>query len=264
MRPTNLTITILGSVTAVTALTTPARADHPVLHVDPTVEDCEVRFAPELTQGSYARFVREFGSVSAFKQMGAPGVIAARGFSVGVEYMAFHVDENADAWNDTFTHPDADHELGSDKQFPKIKLRAGIGRDTDIGAFFDMNPISNYGWIGIDGKHAFLRQGPGMPITLAVRGAYTKTLFVDDMDMHALTADVSVGRTWRRVSPYVGVGTDAVLARETSPMVDLATEYAVTPHAFAGVEVAVSHLRLGAEAQLATVSSAQAQAAWTF
>lgn len=266
MRPiatltTTLTALALASLPATVRL---ARAEPAVLHVDPGVEDCEVRFAPELTQASYARFVREFGSVAAFKQMGSPLVLAPRGVAVGVEYMAFSIDEHADAWNDTFTHPDAEHELGSDKQFPKLKLRVGVGRDTEVGAFFDMNPISNYGWIGIDGKHAFLRQGPAMPVTVSGRAAYTKTLFVDDMDMHALTADVSIGRTWDRVTPYLGVGTDAVLARETAPTVELDTEYAVTPHAFAGVEVSVYRLRLGAEAQLAVVPSAQAQATWTF
>ena len=43
----------------------------PVLHVDPSLDDYEVHFAPELTQDAYGRFVREFGTVSAFKQ-GAP------------------------------------------------------------------------------------------------------------------------------------------------------------------------------------------------
>lgn len=105
-----------------------------------------------------------------------------------------------------------------------------------------------------------------MPVTLAVRGAYTKTLFVDDMDMHALSGDVSVGRTFRyHITPYVGLGADAVLARETSPAVELDTEYAMVGHAFVGLEVlAFRRLTIGAEAQYATVPSAQAQVAWLF
>lgn len=104
-----------------------------------------------------------------------------------------------------------------------------------------------------------------IPVTVAVRGAYTKTLFVDDMDMHALSADVSVGRTFRyRITPYLGIGADAVLARETSPVVDLDTEYVTVGHAFAGLEVALWHLIIGAEAQYSTIPSAQAQVAWVF
>lgn len=44
-----------------------------------------------------------------------------------------------------------------------------------------------------------------MLISLAVRAAYTKTLFVKDMAMHASTADVTVGRTfWNVLTPYFG------------------------------------------------------------
>ena len=263
MRTILLPVAILGLPVAVNA-EPPAEGD-PVLHVDPTTEDCEVRFAPGLTQASYHRFVREFGSASAFKQMGAPHVLGTKGASFGVEYMAFSVDEASDAWNDTFTHPDSTHWLGSDKRFPKLKLRVGVGGNTDVGAYYTMNPMSNYGWIGVDAKHALVRQRHDMPVTVAVRGAYTMTLFVDDMDMHALSADVSVGRTFRyRITPYLGVGTDAMLARETSPVVDLDTEYVTVAHAFAGVEVALWHLIIGAEGQYSTIPSAQAQVAWVF
>jgi hypothetical protein len=242
-----------------------AHADDPVLHVDASVDDCEVRFAPELTQAAYHRFAREFGSVSAYKQMGAPGVIDRKGLSLGIEYMAFQVDEHAPAWNDTFVHPDATHWLGEDKRFPKLKLRVGVGRRTDVGAYYTMNPESNYGWLGIDVKHELLRQQPGMPVTLAVRGAYTKTLFVDDMDMHALSADVSAGHTFRyHITPYAGVGTDAVLARETSPMVTLDTEYNTVGRAFAGVELALRGLRIGAEAHYSEIPSGELQMAYVF
>lgn len=261
---TNLVTAALLSIPVAVHAEPPAEGD-PVLHVDPTTEDCEVRFAPELTQASYHRFVREFGSSSAFKQMGAPQVLRKKGVSFGIEYMAFSVDEASDAWNDTFTHPDSSHWLGSDRQFPKLKLRVGLGRNTDVGAYYTMNPMSNYGWFGVDAKHALVRQGEDMPVTVAVRGAYTKTLFVDDMDMHALSADVSVGRTFRyRITPYLGAGADAVLARETSPVVDLDTEYVTVGHAFAGVEVALWHLIIGAEGHYSTIPSAQAQVAWLF
>jgi hypothetical protein len=40
----------------------------PALHVDPSLEDCSVIFAPELTQAAFRRFARGFGSVSAFQQ----------------------------------------------------------------------------------------------------------------------------------------------------------------------------------------------------
>lgn len=117
-----------------------------------------------------------------------------------------------------------------------------------------------YGWLGVETKWSVLRQQEDVPVTVALRGAYTKTLYVADMDMHALTADVSVGRTfWGRLTPYLGVGADAVVAVETSPAVSLKTETVLVPHATAGVELRVWRVAVGAEAQVAALTSWQAQ-----
>jgi len=224
-----------------------------VLHVDPSLDDCEVHFSPQLTQSAFGRFVREFGTVSAFKQGGPPDVLGPWGFALDVQQIRFRVDERSPAWNDTFTHPAADHWLGSDKAFPKLRLRLGIADDVEVGAFFAKSLAANYGWLGLEGKWALLRQSERMPVTLAVRGAYTKTLYVRDMDMHAVTADLSVGRTfWGFLTPYVAVGSDAVLARETSSAVSLRTEKQSASHLTAGLELRSWHLALGAEAQLST------------
>lgn len=240
-------------------------APNPNLHVDPSVEDCEVRFAPQLGQAAFRRFAREFGSVSAFKQNVAPQTRGKLGGSVGIQQIFFRVDENASAWNDTFTHPDSTHELGSDKGVPKLELRLGVTEHTDVGVYFTRSPIANYGWIGVEGKHALLRQSEAMPVTLALRGAYTQTLFIDDLEMHALSAGASVGRTFGGlVTPYAGVGADAVYASETSAAVDLDSEVAVEPHALVGVEVAYWHLAAGVQAQWAVVPSYQVHLAVTF
>jgi len=236
----------------------------PVLHVDPSLDDCEVHFAPELTQDAYGRFVREFGTVSAFKQ-GAPPTTLGRGrVAIDLEQIFFTVDEASPAWNDTFTHPAADHWLGSSKAFPKLRLRAGVTDEVEVGAFFTKSLEANYGWLGVETKWAVLRQQAGAPVTVAVRGAYTKTLFVSDLNMHALTADVSVGRTFWRVTPYLGVGADGVVAQETSPAVSLETEAVVVPHGTAGVELRFSHVALGAELQVSALTSWQAQVSAVF
>lgn len=235
------------------------------LHVDPSVEDCSVRFAPELTQPAFRRFVREFGSVSAFKQGAPPTTLGQWGVSLDVEQIYFSVDENSSAWNDTFVHPSADHWLGADKAFPKLRLRVGVADDLDVGAFYTRSPDANYGWLGLEAKYGILRQQDDVPFALAVRGAYTKTLYVADMNMHAFTADVSVGRTfWKVLTPYLALGADAVLARETSNAVDLKTERLLAPHATAGLEVRYWHVAIGAEAQISALTSFQAQVSAVF
>lgn len=235
-------------------------AADPNLHVNPDLRDCSVQFAPELTQQAFHRFVREFGSVSAFKQMSPPTTLGRRGVAVGVEQLSFTVDEHDPSWNDTFYHPDAYHELGSDKAFPLARVRVGITDGLDFGVYYTTNPQANYGWLGLEAKYGLLRQGETMPVSVAVRGAWTKTLYVDDMDMQSATLDVSAGRTFRGVlTPYVIVGADAILARETTGTVDLQREEMVVSRAGAGIEYRFWHLALGAEVQRSALTTFQLQ-----
>jgi hypothetical protein len=237
----------------------------PNLHVDPSLKDCSVRFAPNLTQDAFHRFAREFGSVSAFKQGAPPTSLGQWGYALDLEFINFTVEEHSAAWNDTFAHPDGYHPLGADKSFPKLRLRLGVTDDLDIGAFYTAAPEANYGWLGLEAKYGILRQGEDMPVSLSVRGAYTKTLYVSDMNMHALTADVSVGRTfWKFFTPYLGVGADAVLALETSPAVNLKDEAVLVPHLTAGAEVRYWHVALGFEAQVGAIPSYQMQLSAVF
>ncbi|HSQ31231.1 MAG TPA: hypothetical protein VLN49_15330 [Gemmatimonadaceae bacterium] len=236
-------------------------AAYPPLHVDPTLKDCSVEFASNLTQSAFHRFAREFGSVSAFKQLAPASTLRKGSISLGIEMMSFNVDEWSDAWNDTFAHPTDHHPLGSNHKFPKLKARVGITDNIDMGVFYARNPEANYGWVGLDGKYRVLTESENMPVSLAVRAAYTKTLYVTDMDMHAVTADVSVGRTvWYGIRPYVGLGADGVLARETSNAVNLRNENLIVPHVFGGFDVTLlRRVTLGAEFTQGALPSAQVQ-----
>lgn len=232
----------------------------PNLHVNPTLEDCSVEFAANLTQDAFRRFAREFGGVSAFRHMAPPATLGRGHFSVAVQQMSFHVEEHDAAWNDTFAHPDAYHELGSDLSFPKFQARVGVTDRLDVGAFWTRNPDANYGWLGLEAKFGVLQQGETMPVSLAVRGAYTKTLYVSDMDMHTITVDAFAGRTFRRIlTPYVGVGSELVLARETADTVELESETQVVPRAFAGLQLQIWHLALGGEAEVGALNRLELQ-----
>ena len=239
-------------------------AADPNLHVGNEYGDCYVKFAPELTQSSFRSFAREFGSTAAYKQMSGPVPLGRRGVELGLGWISFTVDQYADKWNDTFAHPDAYHELGSDLSFPKFRLAVGVTDRMDIGAFWTRNPNANYGWLGFDLLYGLLRQDEKTPLSLAVRGAYTKTLYVEDMDMHVLTADVTAGRTWRVLTPYLGAGTDLVYAREKSDAVNLNDETQLVPRAFGGIELRYWHLGVGAEAEVGALNRLEFQVSALF
>jgi hypothetical protein len=237
----------------------------PNLHVGTGYSDCFIQFAPELTQGDFRRFAREFGSVSAFKPS-LPAAPLGRGrFTLGIEQLWFRVEEHSGAWNDTFAHPDATHELGSSHAFPMVMLQAGITDRMDVGAYWTRSPLSNYGWLGLDVKLGLLRQDEATPVSVALRGAYTKTLYVHDMDMSALTAEVAASRTFLRLlTPYVYLGSDLVLVRERSDVVDLEREAPVVPHAIGGLELRRWHVALAGEVHVSAINSYKLKLATVF
>lgn len=256
----SLTKGIIGFAGVLIAAPVQAQS-YPTLHVDPTLKECSVEFAPNLTQSAYRRFVREFGSVSAYKQQqSGPGTLGRGRLAISFEMMDFSVDQNASAWNDTFAHPNDHHPLGEKHNFPMFEVRAGLTDKLDLGAFYTRNPEANYGWLGLDAKYAMLNEAAGSPVSMAVRAAYTKTLYVTDMDMHAATADVSVGRKFGLLRPYVGLGADGVYARETSSAVNLGNEFSVVPHAFGGVDMTLwNRVSVGAEYTRGVIASTHIQ-----
>ena len=109
------------------------QAIDPPLHVDPTLEDCSVVFSAGLSQDAFRRFAREFGSVSAFKPGATAAPLGRRGVTFGIEQLSFPVEDHSDAWNDTFAHPDAEHELGDSQSFPLARARVGVTDRFDLG-----------------------------------------------------------------------------------------------------------------------------------
>ena len=230
----------------------------PPLHVDPTLKDCSVVFSADLTQDAFRRFAREFGSLSAFKANAPAATLGRGGFTLGLEQLNFTVEEHSDAWNDTFAHPDAEHELGADKSFPLARVRVGVADKLDLGAYWTRNPNANYGWLGLEVKYGFAASEGPEPVNFAARVAYTKTLYVHDLDMHTITAELAGSRTfWNRLTPFVYVGSDVVIARERSDVVALNSETLVVPHLIGGAEFRWWHVALGGEVVAATVPSYQ-------
>jgi hypothetical protein len=237
----------------------------PDLHVDPSLKDCSVDFAPELTQVAFRRFAREFGSASAFTLMAPPTTLGRGHVAVALDGYSFKVEEHSDSWNDTFAHPNATHWLGATKNFPKLRVRAGLTDRIDVGAFYTANLNANYGWFGLEGRYAMLRQSATMPVSVTARGAWTKTLYVDDMDMQTATGDVEAGRTfWNSFTPYVGVGSNVVIVRETTPDVALHSETLQVSHLVGGAQYRWWRFALGAEAHVSALTTYEVQVATIF
>lgn len=221
----------------------------PPLHVDDSYDSCFFDLHPELTQAEFDEFAREGGIVMHDLQLAGaaaagPGVIDV---SLDVTYTV--IDDSKGAWNNTMSHPTADHYLGHERQIPRLGARVGVHRRVDVGVWGTLDPLANYGFLGVQSKVTIVEQDDSTPVSAAVRPTVVGLLGPEELLVVDLGVDVSVSRRWKGLSPYLGLSTHTTAAFERSDDVDLDPGTAAHVAAFAGVAYAWKGLRVAAQAE---------------
>jgi hypothetical protein len=251
---------VIGVLAQAAMLAAPAGAQYshggskPPLHVNPAHDSCFFDLHPELTEGEFAEFADEIGSVARFRQLGDATTLGRGRFDLSVEYTSTSIDDTKGAWNNTMSHPDADHDLGEAIAFPRVVARYGVGDRVDVGAWGTVNPQANYGLVGIDSKIVLLRQGPGRPVSVSIRPSATALVGPSELWAGNASLDLSASRAFGPVSPYVGVATSASVAIETSDDVDLDPATGNDSLAYAGVAYRWRSFLLSAEVETGRLS----------
>lgn len=227
----------------------------PHLHVNDAYRDCFFDLHPELTQAEFQEFVAELGSILRFRQLGD---VAPRGrghFDLGVQFASSRIDDSKGAWNNTMSHPTADHGLGRSIQFPRIVARLGVSDRVDIGAWGGVALDANYGIVGVDTTIAVVAQGPSRPVTVAIRPSLTSLVGPDEVWVGNTSVDLSVSRAMGPWSPYVGIGASSSLGVERSKDVKLQNASAGATLSYAGLSYRWRTLVLSAEAEKGELTS---------
>ena len=247
---------------AVALMSTPALAQQsqggtpvPQLHVNDAYSSCFFDLHPELTQVEFQEFTAELGSVLRFRQLGDVAPLGKGHFDIGVQYANTRIDDSKGAWNNTMSHPTADHYLGRSIQFPRIVARMGVSDRVDIGAWGGVDPNANYGIVGIDTKIALIRQGPSRPVTVAIRPSVTSLVGPDEVWVGNSSFDISVSRAFGPWSPYAGIGASSSLGIERSKDVTLENASAGATLSYAGLSYRWRAFVLSAEAENAELTS---------
>lgn len=234
---------------------TPAVKAAPVLHVHTDYRSCYFDLHPELTKAEFEEFAGELGSILRFRQLGETTTLGRGRFEVSLQFTSSSIDDAKGAWNNTMSHPEADHYLGSSIAFPRLVARVGVSDRVDIGAWGGFNPRSNYGLVGIDSKIVLMRQGPDRPISLSLRPSVASLVGPEEVWAGNASIDVSAGRTMGAFSPYVGFATSGSLAVERSADVDLDHAWASSSVAYAGVSYTWRGLQVSAEIEKSALVS---------
>ena len=154
----------------------------PLLHISSAHDSCFFELHSELTPAQFEDFARELGSILRFRPLGETTPLGKGRYDIGLQYTSSSIDDSKGAWNNTMSHPSADHYLGDAIMMPRIVARFGVADHIDIGVWGTVNPESNYGVVGFDTSIALLQESDGYPV------------FVVDQTQHLVA-----GRTERRV-----------------------------------------------------------------
>ena len=247
----NARITLVAIPMTLSAMASPAVADSHdglVLHVDDSYSECFFDLHPELTQSEFDTFAKEGSVVMHDLQLASAAPIGRHQWEVSLDYSRTVIDETKGAWNNTMSHPAADHWLGNVRAFPRLSARYGITQRVDVGLTGTLDPNANYGFLGAQSKVTLFEQDESMPVSIAVRPTVMTLLGPKELFVVDAGADVSVSRNYKGLAPYVGFAAHTTGAFERSPDVDLDPGTAAYMEAFAGISYAWKNIRAAAQA----------------
>ena len=222
------------------------------LHVNPdypAYKRCFFDLHPELTKEQFDEFAGEVGTILRFRQLGDTPTLGKGRFDVGLQYTMTPIDDQKGAWNNTFSHPNADHPLGDSIAIPRIVARYGVSDRVDVGGWGSKAPGANYGVAGFDTKVALVRQDAKHPVSVSIRPSIGALVGPSELLASSVSVDVSVGRTFGAWSTHVGLAATTAVAIETSNEVDLGTATGGDAAAFAGVSYGWRRLRFSVEVE---------------
>lgn len=270
----NTSIKTISSLALAATLALPAAAmahpsnngEHaePIHVVEDSYSSCFFDLHSELTQGEFDTFAAEAGTITRFQQDSSAATLGRGNFDVGLAMTSTPIDDSKGAWNNTMSHPDAEHDLGHDIRFPRIVARMGVTDSVDIGIWGSLDPNANYGFVGIESKIALLKQNAQMPLSVAVRPNASAIVGPSEVFVGNASVDVSVSHEWRGLSPYLGVAAMANVAVENSDEVDLDPSVEINAAAFAGLAYQWRGLRAAAQGETGPVDTGSLLLGGTF
>lgn len=168
-------------------------------------------------------------------------------FDVGAEATITKIDSDALYWQAAFNG-----DPPSYLPVPKLRARVGLPFGVDVGAIYSTIPYIKVNVIGGEIKWAVFKGGIVMP-AIALRGAYTTVLNVNEIDLDVYSADLSISKGFLIFTPYAGVGQVWIKAEEETGTLE--PERHSKTRGFVGLQIGVPLIRFAAEAAFSSVQS---------
>lgn len=206
----------------------------------------DIRFLDTLTDSTFGDFVKEAGTVTAYRALAPAEPEGLTGFDIGAEVSMVKID--SDIWNEVVTNGDAPDYLA----VPRIHVRKGLPFNIDVGAMYSEIPNSNIKLYGGEVQVALL-EGSVVTPALAIRGSYTTLEGVDDLSLKTYAADAVVSKGFAMLTPYAGIGVVGISGKyegnDTTLQATLKDQDFTETRYFGGVQLSMMLARLTVEAE---------------
>lgn len=231
-----------------------AQEEHPHLNLTTEFAACSFQLDPSLTQDAWHKFTKEAGLVAYFRPMTGADLTGIKKIDISLFSQRTAIDENSEAWNNTFVHPDSAHWLidGPNLSIPGISIRTGISKKLDAGIMWTTSPGANYSIFGAQLQYNFLNS---VKSTWSVSGRTTYSTIYGPKDLtfsiYGIEGIISKNFAWygnkMGLSPYLDVSAVLSHSHERTDAVNLKDENVIIPQATLGLCAKLYFIRMAAE-----------------
>lgn len=154
----------------------------------------------DLNQAEFEGLSKDLTAAFSYKAVAPAESLGITGFDVGVSASVTQL-EYADVWNKATSSGGTISTL----IVPKLYLQKGLPYDFDFGVYYFTLPDSELEAWGLELKYAVIGGDAAMP-AVAIRGAYTTLLGVDELKITTRSIDLSISKSVFMLTPYAGIG----------------------------------------------------------
>jgi hypothetical protein len=163
-----------------------------------------IQFDPTVTQQMFRDFSQELGAAIVYRAIGPAAPLGLLGFDIGVETTGTKINADRDYWKKSVKDQNPSSYLVS----PRVHAQIGLPFGFDVGLAVGQVLDPSISYAGGEVKYALLKGGPLEP-ALAVRGSYSQTFGVDQLDLKTYGLDLSISKGFGavvKIIPYGGIG----------------------------------------------------------
>lgn len=224
----------------------------------------DVSFNRTYTQQNFRDFSEEIGSVLLYRSIGPAVSLGITGFNLGVEMMGSDINENKDYWKKAVSDGNPPSYLVNSR----ISFIKGLPLDFDVGVVLGKILDPDIPYFGAEARYAIVKDRALIP-GVTIRGSYSQTFNVDQLDMKTYGLDLSVSKGFGvgiKLIPYAGLGVSWVSSKAghlTSGLSLDKEEFSKT-HGFLGARLEMGILAITAEVDYGVIPSYNLQLGLAF